>query len=559
MLRRLALPRGRTALVSLLVAEGISSIGSKMSFLAIPWLVLVTTGSPTKMGLVGLAQTLPYVLSGIFGTPIADRFNVRLVSILNDFVLAAMVAAIALFAQVDFAILVTLAALVGAVQGVGDKAKRVLLQPVAEAANAPMPRVVTIVASLNRLNTVVGVALGGVVIAWLGPIGAIWLNAASYSICGAMVILLVNIPTAASNAGTPAAAATKEPYLKALRGGYEFLRKDRLLISLTGMMFMTNMFNQASAVVLVPMWVMREFGSPVALGWVSGAFALGAILGNLAFIGLVTRLPRYLTFIAGYLIGGSPRFLVLALSDDLAVVLGVTFVAGIAMSTINPIYGVLMFERVPRAMQARVFGLTGALTFGGIPLGGLVGAWFVQGLGLTGGLFLSGCLYFAATMSPIIGYRIWKQMDDPPLDPSGPARRVPAPLPDWVESLNSLSHRWLPVAVTGIAQPPVTVTLTHADRQWTVSARSGRRKLMDPQPIASTEVLQTIKVLDLPEVYEAVEAVHAADLRLAAREVEQLRAGLAAREATLAELGEARRRLTRPRDPEITYQDVDER
>jgi hypothetical protein len=61
---------GKAALVWLMVATSISSIGSKISLLAIPWLVLVTTGSPLKMGLVGLAQTLPYVIVGVLGSPI---------------------------------------------------------------------------------------------------------------------------------------------------------------------------------------------------------------------------------------------------------------------------------------------------------------------------------------------------------------------------------------------------------------------------------------------------------------------------------------------------------
>ena len=40
------------SLLALLVAEVISGIGSRMTALALPWFVLVTTQSPAKMGLV---------------------------------------------------------------------------------------------------------------------------------------------------------------------------------------------------------------------------------------------------------------------------------------------------------------------------------------------------------------------------------------------------------------------------------------------------------------------------------------------------------------------------
>src|SRR5439155_735905 len=232
------------------------------------------------------------------------------------------------------------------------------------------PRMMALVLSLGRVYTMVGVMLGGVVIAWLGPIGAIWFDAASFAFCAVVLTMFVRIPAVTLQAETQTLSdKPTEPYLTALRGGFSFLRRDRLILSVTGMMLVTNMFNQASAVVLIPLWVQREFASPVALGWVGGAFSLGAILGGVTIIGLIPRLPRYLTFMVGYLIGGAPRFLVLGLTDNLAVVLAVTFVSGIAISVINPLYGTLLYERVPRELQARVFGLTAAIGFGGIPLG----------------------------------------------------------------------------------------------------------------------------------------------------------------------------------------------
>jgi MFS family permease len=492
--------------------------------LAIPWLVLVTTGSPLKMGLVGLAQTLPYVIVGVLGSPIVGSYGVRKMAIHNDVASAVLIALIAAFAQYDFSLLLLLSALVCGVQGIGDKAKRMMLQPVVEAAGASLPRMVAVVAGRERVNTVVGVAAGGLVIAWAGPTGAIWINAISFAVSALMVIAFVPMPPEVEEAD---AKPTPEPYVHALARGFSFLRDDRLLFGIVAMMFMTNLFNQASGVVLIPLWVMDHFNSPVALGWVTSALALGAVLGNLLFIGLIKRLPRYLTFVLGYLLGGSPRFLVLGLSDDLLVVLAVTFLAGMAGSVINPVYGALLFERVPRAMQARVFGLAGAMTFGGIPLGGLVGAWFVQSFGLDRSLILSGLCYLTATLSPIIGYRIWKQMDNPPLDPEKPRGNAPLPLPDWRESLGLLSKRTLPTAVTGVLQAPIVVTLSYMDGSWTVMAAQGRHRIAPPAAISSAKVLQTVKVLDLPDLYETVELVHNADTAAIESRVRRLRDELA--------------------------------
>ncbi|WP_155372359.1 MFS transporter [Catellatospora vulcania] len=514
----------RAALIGLLGAELVSTVGSRMSFLAIPWLVLVTTDDPTKVGVVAFAEALPYILAGIFGTPLADRFGVREVSIATDLGSALVVGGVAAFGGADFTVLVALVATLGALRGVGDKSKRVLLPPVVEASGTPMARVTAVFSALNRTAMVIGAAVAGVLIAWLGPVGAIWADAVTFAGCAGVVAVLVRITREQNHP----ARAEQESYWQGLRTGFGFVRRERLLRSLVGMMFVTNLFNQASAVVFIPMWVREHLGSPVALGWVGGAFALGAIAGGAAFAALVTRLPRYPTLVIGYFIGGAPRFLVLALSDDLRVALLVSFVSGMAMSSVNPTYGLLMFQRVPRAMQTRVFGLTGAITFGGIPLGGMVGAWSVETLGLSGGLWLAGAAYFAATLTPVFGWRLWQQIND-----IKPGQAAPA-APLWQEYLSELGRR-MGLVDTGPAVP-VSVTLAYAAGGWTVTARRGRRRLIRPYAVSSAAALRHVAALELPEVYGTVEELHLAPRRDAEQRAAAVRANLRELESTLTEL-----------------------
>ena len=66
-----ARPSVRRALIAVVAAEAISALGSLMSAVALPWFVLVTTGSPTRMGLVlaAAAAALPLAACG----PGSDR------------------------------------------------------------------------------------------------------------------------------------------------------------------------------------------------------------------------------------------------------------------------------------------------------------------------------------------------------------------------------------------------------------------------------------------------------------------------------------------------------
>ena len=54
------------SLAALVVAELVSLTGSAMTFVALPWFVLVTTGSTAKMGWVLAAELIPV---GVFGIP----------------------------------------------------------------------------------------------------------------------------------------------------------------------------------------------------------------------------------------------------------------------------------------------------------------------------------------------------------------------------------------------------------------------------------------------------------------------------------------------------------
>ena len=52
-------------LAALIVAEIVSSLGSRITFLALPWFVLVTTGSAARMGIVLAVEMAPIALLGI--------------------------------------------------------------------------------------------------------------------------------------------------------------------------------------------------------------------------------------------------------------------------------------------------------------------------------------------------------------------------------------------------------------------------------------------------------------------------------------------------------------
>src|SRR3989440_11199615 len=62
----------------------VSAIGSQVSLIAFPWLMLAINGSPAQAGLIAAMRTLPYLLFGLPAGALIDRWNRKRVMILCD-------------------------------------------------------------------------------------------------------------------------------------------------------------------------------------------------------------------------------------------------------------------------------------------------------------------------------------------------------------------------------------------------------------------------------------------------------------------------------------------
>lgn len=74
----------RLPVVGLLTAQAISDIGNRITALAIPWFVFVTTGSAVKTGVIAFAGLVPVIISAILGGALVDRVGNKRMSVIAD-------------------------------------------------------------------------------------------------------------------------------------------------------------------------------------------------------------------------------------------------------------------------------------------------------------------------------------------------------------------------------------------------------------------------------------------------------------------------------------------
>src|SRR5438093_8687289 len=104
------------SIVGIALSELLSSVGTEMTWLALPWFVLISTHSPTKMGLVFAVEVAPTALLGIPAGSVVDRYGARLTMLVCDLVRMPLLALFPILngaGLLSFPILLCLVAVVG--------------------------------------------------------------------------------------------------------------------------------------------------------------------------------------------------------------------------------------------------------------------------------------------------------------------------------------------------------------------------------------------------------------------------------------------------------------
>jgi len=405
----------RRPLTGLLGASLISILGTAMSQLAIPWLVLTTTGSAAQTGTVAFAETAPYVALQALAGPLVDRIGARRACLYGNAAAAPIVCAIpVLYAAglLPLGALAGLVAIAGAVRGLADCASYVLVPAAAKTGGVPLERAAGLSSGAGRTGLVLGAPLAGVLVTAAGAPVVVLIDGLTFAAAALLIATFVPGTTKAPHAA-PLAIPDDRGYFAQLAEGLRFIRTDRLLLGIISMVAIGNLLDQGLSAVLLPVWVRSDVHNPAALGVIAGAMEIGALGGNIAGAWLGPRLPRRAAYCAGWLFGGAPRFAALVLAATLSPILAVFVLAGLAGGAINPIIGALSYERIPPHLHARVLGTIKASAWIGIPFGSLLAGALTETVGLRATLIAFGVVYFATTLAPFAS-PAWRTMDRRP-------------------------------------------------------------------------------------------------------------------------------------------------
>ena len=375
-----------------------SLLGDGVYFVAIAWLVLDISNSPTALGLVGVAWTLPQILSLLWAGVASDRWDRRLVMISADVIRGVPIAAIALLTLTDAIELWHLFVLVG-VYGVGEG----LFMP---AFSAIVPDVVPQeeLVEANSLDQFVrpltlrfaGPAVGGVIIAGVGVGMAFLVDAVTFGISALAVAAMTKRASRRGPAVSGPSAWTE------IREGLSYVRHLAWLWISLGVTAVALLTFYGPFQVLVPFLVKNPLeGSARDLGIVLATGGIGAIISSLVMsqVGLPRR---HITFVYVTWALGTLALAGYAVSEDLWHVAAATFAMEVLITAGMIVWTSLMQTKVPARLLGRVSSLDWLVSTSLIPLSyGITGP--IAGLiGLRATLAVAGAVGAAVILAALL-------------------------------------------------------------------------------------------------------------------------------------------------------------
>jgi MFS family permease len=347
----------------------ISQIGDGVSKLALLWFVYAVTGSPLKTSIIGLLQTIPPIVLGPLIGVYVDRLPKKVLLITSDVLRALLIGLIPCLIPVDsftvsvLYVLVLLHAIATAVFGPALTAAIPAFVPKTQftAANA-------LLQGTTSLGIIFGPALSGLGIAAYGSQEVLCLNAATYMISAAF-LLLVRFRNPVTTVPLPAAKSTMlQDLIEGFR--YSVVTQPRLLL-LTSIAALYT-FGTSALNALFPVFARKMLGlGPVEVGYLWSALGVGLLVTSIGLLWVTEwRVKDRMRLIMATSVLSGAALCALTVTPDPYLAGFLMGVIGCGIGAFTPIAWGIIQELVPRQMVGRVLGLygTGAMTaaIGGI-------------------------------------------------------------------------------------------------------------------------------------------------------------------------------------------------
>ena len=383
----------------LALAALFASAGNSAVHIAIPWLVLETTGSSANAGIVlGISG-----FSVIFSAPLIGGLiailGARPVSIWADIISAGSVVLFPIVGSLFGLNLASLLiiAIVGAIfDPAGATARKSLIQAVAEREGRSLIKFNGTYEAAATVGTVLGPTGAALAISTVGINTTFYLIAIVFILASCLAFFIPVVTTfTKSDESFSFGNVVKET-----RIGMNALWRDKPLMSLVGLYtLLTAIYMPVESIVLSRYF--RDLNEPKTFGFVLSAMSVGVVIGALQFHRAVKIFsPGNMVIISMTLIGAV--VCAMGFLPNAIIFIGLGLALGLAFGPVSPMSNYLVQQRMPQHLHGPVFGTQFSLMYLATPAGTLALGLIVQSVSIAPLLFVIGALFIVVTL--LVGF-----------------------------------------------------------------------------------------------------------------------------------------------------------
>ncbi len=365
----------RPAPLLLWLGQVASAAGDRLYALAVMWVAYQITGSTAMMGLVSLVELVPYVLMGLVGGVLIDRWDRYRIMIAADLARAALL------------LIIPLAHLAGALQpwhlmlvGIGLGALEALFAPALQAsltelvASDELPGINGLMDVTQRLARILGPGMAGVLLGWMDQVHFFTFDSVTFLLSAAMLTVVAVRYRPAATRKTKQRVALQEE----LWAGWRLALADGELSVALGVRAVNNLI-WGGFLLGGPLLSDQRLGGGIAgYGLILAAYGAGSLVSNLlAGNGLINRYGSLRWFFLGWVVTGT-AFLLLGLAPSLPWTLAAGGLAGVGGPIANVALNAYLGRRMPGEHLGKVFSLQKMLVHGGLALGTMIAGWVLE-------------------------------------------------------------------------------------------------------------------------------------------------------------------------------------
>jgi MFS family permease len=360
---------------ALLVAEVVSMTGSQMTWLALPWFVLATSGSATRMGLVVTAELVAAALFAVPGGAVAGRIGARRTLILTNALVGPLMLAIPLLhwaGALSFGLLLAIVFVSGVFWAPYFAAQRAALPELLGEDEALVGEANAFLQAAQRVTMLLGPVIAGSLIGLIGAPAVLIVDAGTFLF--ALVTIVVFVP----HAERPAI----EEDARGMLAGLRYVLRDPFLRGWAVIMAVGDAAWQALFAAL-PFYAFTRYHEDAKIaGLLIACFGVSAVLGNMLSFRIRPRVDPLRLIAVGVMAQALPLWLLTAAGPAWIVALAL-LLSGLANGVVNPSLHAMLTMRLPPSVRTQGLSAILALDILLAPVGYLTAGVVLQHGGVT--------------------------------------------------------------------------------------------------------------------------------------------------------------------------------